>query len=185
MMIAVFGSLDFDVVFSLAPSINPTLITIICILLFIGAGAKSAVLGLHSWLPGSMEAENTINYILFYFIFILFFALGYYSLAYFNHYCNFIFYFFLFLKFLLFPITLWVGNAGTEFYNYLTLINPILFPLTGNMLGDGHLRFGHGAKGGFPTGNAMFAMTLKNFEYISYLYFVVYPSIMTSSLPRP
>jgi NADH-ubiquinone oxidoreductase chain 5 len=48
MIIAVFGSLDFDVVFSLAPSINPTLITIICILLFIGAGAKSAVLGLHS-----------------------------------------------------------------------------------------------------------------------------------------
>ena len=59
MIIAVFGSLDFDVVFSLAPSINPTLITIICILLFIGAGAKSAVLGLHSWLPGSMEAWST------------------------------------------------------------------------------------------------------------------------------
>lgn len=78
MMIAVFGSLDFDVVFSLAPSINPTLITIICILLFIGAGAKSAVLGLHSWLPGSMEAERTIIYILFYFnlrIRLLFFRL--------------------------------------------------------------------------------------------------------------
>ena len=52
------------------------------------------------------------------------------------------------------------------------------------MLGDGHLRFAHGAKGGIPTGNALFAMTLKNLEYISYLYFVVYPSIMTPSLPR-
>lgn len=56
LIITVFGSLDFDVVFSLAPSINPKLITLICILLFIGAGAKSSILGLHSWLPGSMEA---------------------------------------------------------------------------------------------------------------------------------
>jgi formate hydrogenlyase subunit 3/multisubunit Na+/H+ antiporter MnhD subunit len=71
MIIAVFGSLDFDVVFSLAPSINPTLITIICILLFIGAGAKSAVLGLHSWLPGSMEAQSTNFFIVLRFLIVL------------------------------------------------------------------------------------------------------------------
>jgi NADH-ubiquinone oxidoreductase chain 5 len=47
-MIAVFGSLDFNVVFSLAPSINPNLITIICVLLFIGSSAKSAVLFQHN-----------------------------------------------------------------------------------------------------------------------------------------
>ncbi|KIM19995.1 hypothetical protein M408DRAFT_18655 [Serendipita vermifera MAFF 305830] len=57
----VFGSLDFDVVFSLAPSINPTLITIICILLFIGAGAKSAVLGLHSWLPVPTPVSSLLH----------------------------------------------------------------------------------------------------------------------------
>jgi NADH-ubiquinone oxidoreductase chain 5 len=156
MIIAVFGSLDFDVVFSLAPSINPTLITIICILLFIGAGAKSAVLGLHSWLPGSMEAERNINYILFYSIFILIFALGFYSLEYYTNYCDFIF-----DKFLI--ISLPYSFTNPEFYTFMALINPILYPLTGNMLGDGHLGFAHGAKGGFPTGNAMFAMTLKNF----------------------
>lgn len=63
-IIAVFGSLDFDVVFSLAPSINPSLITLICVLLFIGAGAKSSVLGLHSWLPGSMEAPTPVSSLL-------------------------------------------------------------------------------------------------------------------------
>jgi len=63
-IIAIFGSLDFDVVFSLAPSINPNLITLICVLLFIGAGAKSSVLGLHSWLPGSMEAPTPVSSLL-------------------------------------------------------------------------------------------------------------------------
>lgn len=63
-LIATFGSLDFDVVFSLAASINPNLITLICILLFIGAGAKSSVLGLHSWLPGSMEAPTPVSSLL-------------------------------------------------------------------------------------------------------------------------
>jgi len=63
-IIAIFGSLDFDVVFSLAPSINPNLITFICVLLFIGAGAKSSVIGLHSWLPGSMEAPTPVSSLL-------------------------------------------------------------------------------------------------------------------------
>jgi hypothetical protein len=44
------------------------------------------------------------------------------------------------------------------------------------MLGDGHLGFAHGAKGGFPTGNALFAMTLKNFEYISMPCYPPFPS---------
>ena len=63
-MIAVFGSLDFNIIFSLAPSINPNLITIICVLLFIGASAKSAVLFQHNWLPGSMEAPTPVSSLL-------------------------------------------------------------------------------------------------------------------------
>lgn len=63
-MIAMFGSLDFDVIFSMAPYMNENAITIISMLLFIGAGAKSAVLFLHNWLPGSMEAPTPVSSLL-------------------------------------------------------------------------------------------------------------------------
>ena len=50
-----FGTLDYATVFSLAPYINTNVITFISILLLLGAGAKSAQLGLHIWLPFAME----------------------------------------------------------------------------------------------------------------------------------
>ena len=53
---ALFGSLNYSQVFSLVPYMNETTITIIALLLFGGASAKSAQIPLHSWLPGSMEA---------------------------------------------------------------------------------------------------------------------------------
>lgn len=52
-LFAVFGSLNFSTIYSLAPYINETAITIIALLLLSGAAAKSSQLGLHSWLPGS------------------------------------------------------------------------------------------------------------------------------------
>ena len=61
---AVFGSLSFSTVFSLAPYINETAITIISLLIFIGAIAKSANIPLHSWLPGSMEAPTPVSALL-------------------------------------------------------------------------------------------------------------------------
>jgi len=45
-------------VFSLAPYINEEVITIISILLLIGAMAKSAQLGLHAWLPDAMTITS-------------------------------------------------------------------------------------------------------------------------------
>ena len=54
-LFALFGSLDYSVVFSITPLMNETAITIIGILLLTGAMAKSAQIPLHSWLPGSME----------------------------------------------------------------------------------------------------------------------------------
>ena len=53
---ALFGSVDYATIFSLAPFMNETAITIISLLLLMGAMVKSAQIPLHSWLPGSMEA---------------------------------------------------------------------------------------------------------------------------------
>jgi len=67
-----FGSLDYETVFQLAPQqANATIeifdgrpwsvMTVICILLFIGAMGKSAQAPLHVWLPDSMEGPTPIS----------------------------------------------------------------------------------------------------------------------------
>lgn len=63
-LFAVFGTLDYSTIFTLAPYINETAITVISLLIFMGAMAKSAQLGLHSWLPGSMEAPTPVSALL-------------------------------------------------------------------------------------------------------------------------
>ena len=67
-----FGSLDYAAVFSVAPqmadvqinligSAQWSLMTVTCILLFIGAMGKSAQVPLHVWLPDSMEGPTPIS----------------------------------------------------------------------------------------------------------------------------
>ena len=57
----VFGNVDYATVFSISPLINETAITIIGLLLLIGAMAKSAQFGLHTWLPDAMEGPTPVS----------------------------------------------------------------------------------------------------------------------------
>ncbi len=71
-VLAVFNTLDYESVFSQAPLINTQtfaitenihwpVMTVICLLLFVGAMGKSAQVPLHVWLPDSMEGPTPIS----------------------------------------------------------------------------------------------------------------------------
>jgi NADH-quinone oxidoreductase subunit L len=60
LVLAYFGTLDYQEVFSKAPSLSSG-VTLVCLLLFVGAMGKSAQFPLHVWLPDSMEGPTPIS----------------------------------------------------------------------------------------------------------------------------
>ncbi len=59
MIIQEFGTLEYSIIYSLSGDIKN--LTVICLLLFLGAVGKSAQLGLHTWLPDAMEGPTPVS----------------------------------------------------------------------------------------------------------------------------
>ncbi len=55
------GTVDYQEVFRLVPQLPQATVTLICLLLFVGAAGKSAQFPLHVWLPDAMEGPTPVS----------------------------------------------------------------------------------------------------------------------------
>ncbi len=137
-----FGNIDYATVFSIAPYMNETAITIIGLLLLFAAMGKSAQLGLNTWLPHSMEGWRFFNKENLIFIMVIMFITILYLIE---------------------------SSVQLDSMIYQLAIPPILAQIprstleaiTGNLLGAGSLQYGNRTSDGKGSGNARYAMTMS------------------------
>lgn len=180
-ILTLIGALDYSSVASTIPYLNENAISIIGFLLLVGASAKSAQLFLFTWLPHSMEGKSKGIYMLYKFIFII------HILLLILHITN---SFSLITKeSLISDININITMLNIIPFNIKDLKLPenIYKPLIGNLLGDGHLRYGNkSAKDNNQVvGNVHYAMTLKSYDYTYHLWENIFTTICTTTKPWP
>ena len=186
-----FGNLDYATIYSLAPYMNETVLTIIGLLFLFAAMGKSAQLGLHSWLPDAMEGE--ISNICFEILTnLLFFYMLIQSLFLLNSFAQ-----------LIESITIEIWHLNIHDLKYyfcsqgdisMSILPPILallpknvlHTITGNMLGDGGIGYSNLKRDRIASGNARYGMTMDtySYDYINFLFNTIYYNYSKSGL-RP
>jgi hypothetical protein len=189
-LFTLFGSLDYSSIFSLAPFLNETSITVIGLFLLIGAMAKSAQIPLHSWLPGSMEGSIKFSNLIFNTSKLFIQDITKLNLI--ISTINQLSYSIIYLSYRLYSTKIERDSKGRfKLINnpFVPLPDIINEALIGELLGDGHLRGTHKDETGNIKGNCHFGITLKSYDYAYYLWRDIYSPICTDtpirSWPNP
>lgn len=151
------GTLDFASLFSVTYAIDQNLITLICILLFIGAMAKSAQLGLNTWLPQAMEGGILLLFLLIFQEYLL--------TEFFNS--------------MIFLNSIPISKKSIKISKHIE------DAIIGDLLGDGHINMGNIKKWPGMNGRLEFTFSKDNLPYLRHLKFFIYADICTKTEPTP